>query len=125
MRAFIRGFAIILILGMLAGVIYERVGKQRDQERLPRMGQAVDIGGRSLNIYCSGSGSPSVILDSGGSAPGYSNKPIQKLISNEAPTCWFDRSGLLWSGAHPIAQTTGTIEGDLPSVVRVRDHVPP
>src|SRR5260370_17356100 len=125
MRAFIRGFAIILILGMLAGVIYERVGKQRDQERLPRMGQAVDIGGRSLNIYCSGSGSPSVILDTGGSAPGYSNMPLQKLISNETRTGWFDRAGLGWTDPTPVAQTRATIAPDLHDLLPPPNTPPP
>src|SRR5260370_22900572 len=125
MRAFIRGFAIILILGMLAGVIYERVGKQRDEERLLSMGQAVDIGGRWLNIYCSGSGSPSVILDTGGSAPDYSNMPLQKLISNETRACWFHRAGLGWSDPSPVAQTSATIAADLHELLRVAKIAPP
>ena len=121
----IRAFAIVLILGVLAGLIYERVGKERDQQRLPRVGQAVDIGGRSLNIYCSGSGSPSVILDTGGSAPGYSNMPLQKLISNETRTCWFDRAGLGWSDPSPVAQTSATIAADLHELLRVTKIAPP
>ena len=125
MRAIIRGFAIIFTLGVLAGVIYERVGKQRDQQRLPRTGQAVDIGGRSLNIYCSGSGSPSVILDTGGSAPGYSNMPLQKLISNDTRTCWFDRAGLGWSDPSPVVQTSAAIAADLHELLRVAKVAPP
>ncbi len=125
MRSVIRGLAIIFVLGVLAGVIYERVGKQRDQQRLSRIGRAVDIGGRSLNIYCSGSGSPSVILDSGGSAPGYSNMPLQKLFSNETRTCWFDRAGLGWSDPSPVAQTSATIAADLHELLRVAKIAPP
>src|SRR5579862_4232525 len=125
MRAMTRGFAIIFTLGVLAGVIYERVGKQRDQQRLPRTGQAVDIGGRSLNIYCSGSGSPPVILDTGGSAPGYSNMPLQKLISKETRTCWFDRAGLGWSDPSPVAQTSAAIAADLHALLRAAKMEPP
>jgi pimeloyl-ACP methyl ester carboxylesterase len=112
-RVLIRGIAVVLIVGLLGGTIYERLGKQRDQERLPRVGQAVDIGGRSLNIYCSGIGSPSVILDTGGSAPGYSNIPFQKLISKLTRTCWFDRAGLGWSDPSPVPQTSASIAADL------------
>lgn len=74
---------LILTLAVVAGMLYEKVSEKRDQERVPRVGRSVDIGGRSLNIYCSGEGSPSVILDTGGSAPGYSNLPLQALISKE------------------------------------------
>jgi hypothetical protein len=125
MRVFVRGFVVILILGLLAGAIYERVGKQRDQEQLPRVGQAVDIGGRSLNIYCSGSGSPSVILDTGGSAPGYSNMPLQRLIAKETRACWFDRAGLGWSDPSPVTQTSAAIAADLHELLRAVKMDPP
>jgi len=114
----------MVVLGVLAGGIYEQVGKRGDRERLPRIGQAVDIGGRSLNIYCSGNGSPAVILDSGGSAPGYSNMPLQKLLANETRTCWFDRAGLGWSDSSPVAQTSATIAADLHELLRVAKIAP-
>ena len=125
MRVFLRCLGIILIFGLLAGVLYERTGRQKDQEQLPRVGQAVDIGGRSLNIYCSGSGSPPVILDTGGSAPGYSNLPLQKLISKETRTCWFDRAGLGWSDPSPVTQTSAAIASDLHALLHAAKMEPP
>ena len=56
MRTILKRVALILTLGVVAGMIYEKVGENRDQERFPRVGRAVDIGGRTLNIYCSGEG---------------------------------------------------------------------
>ena len=54
---------ILLLLALLLGFTYEQVGRGRDARQLPpRVGQAVDIGGRSLNLYCSGQGTPTVIL---------------------------------------------------------------
>ena len=125
MRVLMRGMIVILLLGLLAGAVYERVGRKRDQEALPRVGQAVDVGGRSLNIYCSGSGSPSVILDTGGSAPGFSNMPLQKLISKDTRTCWFDRAGLGWSDPSPVIQTSGSIASDLHKLLRAARIDPP
>jgi hypothetical protein len=58
---------------VLAGITYEQIGERRDRTRFPQVGRSVDIGGHSLNIYCSGSGGPAVILGSGGSAPGCEN----------------------------------------------------
>jgi hypothetical protein len=66
----IAGFALVLLLAaVMAGIGYEQVGRVRDRERLPRIGRAVDIGGRTLNIDCAGNGSAAVILESAGSFP--------------------------------------------------------
>ena len=66
-------FLTLVVLALLAGFTYEQVGRARDASQLPpRIGQAVDIGGRTLNIYCSGQGTPTVILETGGNSPGYS-----------------------------------------------------
>jgi len=125
MRSALKKLAIIFVLLVLAGGIYERVGTQRDQQRLTRIGQAVDIGGRSLNINCSGSGSPAVILDSGGSAPGYSNMPLQKLFAKDTRTCWFDRAGLGWSDPSPVTQTSAAIAADLHALLQAAKIAPP
>jgi hypothetical protein len=95
-RAFIL-FVSALMFVVVAGIVFEWVGARRDKELFPRVGFPVDIGGRSLNIYCSGQGTPTVILDTGGSSPGYQNLPLQALVSKETRTCWFDRAGLGWS----------------------------
>jgi pimeloyl-ACP methyl ester carboxylesterase len=125
MRTILKRVALILTLGVVAGMIYEKVGEKRDQERFPRVGRAVDIGGRSLNIYCSGEGRPSVILDTGGSAPGYSNLPLQELISKETRACWFDRAGLGWSDPSPVTQTSAAIAADLHALLRAATIEPP
>ena len=125
MRKIATSFAVILLLAAIAGAIYERIGQTRDTSRLPRIGQAVNIGGRSLNIYCSGTGSPTVILDSGGSAPGFSNMPLQRLISKETRTCWFDRAGLGWSDPSPVPQTSAAIAADLHALLQAAHIDPP
>ena len=55
---------------ILAGIAYEQIGERRGRTLLPQIGRSVNLGGRSLNIFCSGEGGPAVILDTGGSSPG-------------------------------------------------------
>ena len=125
MRAFLKRLTLALIVGLIAGTVYERVCEQWDKERFPRVGRAIDIGGRALNIYCSGKGNPAVILDSGGSAPGYSNLPLQELISKETRACWFDRAGLGWSDPSPATQTSAAIAADLHALLHAAKIAPP
>ncbi len=117
--------AIVLPVPLALGVIYERAGGRRDQAKLPRVGRAVDVGGRALNISCLGEGAPAVILDAGGSAPGFSNLPLQRLISSETKTCWFDRAGLGWSDPSSALQTSGAIASDLHNLLRGAGIAPP
>jgi pimeloyl-ACP methyl ester carboxylesterase len=85
----------------------------------------VDIGARSLNIYCSGEGNPAVILDTGGSAPGYENLILQRRIAEFAQACWFDRAGLGWSDPSPIEQTSAAIADDLHALLHAAGVPPP
>src|SRR2546425_12220841 len=57
----VAGFCLI---GLIAGRTYEIVGERRDKQRLAQIGRSVDIGDRSLNIFCTGTGDPPVILES-------------------------------------------------------------
>jgi pimeloyl-ACP methyl ester carboxylesterase len=106
-------FLLLLVSIVLAGIFYEKIGESRDRKKFPQVGHSVNIGGRSLNIYCSGEGAPAVIMDTGGSAPGYENLLLQKQVAQFTRACWFDRAGLGWSDPSPIEQTSAAIADDL------------
>jgi len=59
----------IFVIGLLTGLLYEQAQRALDREHFPQVGRSVDIGGRMLNIYCSGEGQPAVILESGANWP--------------------------------------------------------
>lgn len=86
----------IVLIGVIAGRTYEVVGERRDKERLPQIGRSIDIGGRNLNIFCTGAGAPPVILESAG-GPGYFWMEIQPEIAKFTTACWYDRAGEGWS----------------------------
>jgi pimeloyl-ACP methyl ester carboxylesterase len=115
----------LLLLALLAGFTYEQIGRNRDINRLPqRMGQAVDIGGRRLNLYCSGEGSPTVILETGGNGPGYEWRSVQTKVANFTRACWYDRAGVGWSDPPQGPRTSATVVSDLHEVLG-RAAVPP
>src|SRR5262245_65576021 len=59
------GFVAVLLVAVALGAIYQRAMFARDAERFPMPGQLVDVGGRRLHLYCTGSGSPTVVLENG------------------------------------------------------------
>jgi len=115
----------LLVLAFLVGFTYEQVGRARDASQLPpRVGQAVDIGGRTLNLYCSGQGTPTVILEPGGNSPGYAQLWLQSKMAAFTRTCWYDRAGVGWSDPPSSPRTSASIVSDLHQALQ-RAGVPP
>jgi pimeloyl-ACP methyl ester carboxylesterase len=69
-------------------------------------GQLVDAGGFRLNLYCMGSGSPTVIFDSGWGdwAPAWSK--VQPEIAKWTRACSYDRAGAGFSDPGPMPRTS-------------------
>jgi pimeloyl-ACP methyl ester carboxylesterase len=110
---------------LLAGFTYEQIGRSQDASRLPpRIGRAVDVGGRTLNLYCSGDGSPAVIFETGGNSPGYEWTAVQTSIAGFTRACWYDRAGVGWSDPPPSPRTSVSVASDLHEILR-RASVPP
>ncbi|MGO8796734.1 MAG: alpha/beta fold hydrolase [Candidatus Sulfotelmatobacter sp.] len=116
----------LLLLALAGGFTYEQVGQARDARQLPpRVGQAVDVGGRTLNLYCSGQGTPTVILETGGNSPGYEWMPLQSKMASFSRTCWYDRAGVGWSDPPSSPRTSATIVGDLHQALQRAGILPP
>lgn len=78
-----------------------------------RPGQLVEADGATLNLYCTGSGSPTVVLDAGHQdwAPAWA--VIQPEIAKWTRVCSFDRPGYGFSPTGPIPRTSERIATEL------------
>ena len=124
-----RKLALQIGLGLLilipAGVIFEKIGQRRDLHRYPQIGTSVDIGGRTLNIYCSGEGTPTVIFQTFGHASGYSWIGIQPEVAKFTRACWYDRAGYGWSEPGPMPATYQSVASDLHALLQAAAVPPP
>lgn len=119
-------FLTVLLLALLGGFTYEQVGRASDVHQLPpRVGQAVDIGGRTLNLYCSGQGTPTVILEQGGNSPGYESVVQQAKMAAFTRACWYDRAGVGWSDPPSSPRTSASIVNDLHEALQRAGVLPP
>jgi pimeloyl-ACP methyl ester carboxylesterase len=80
-------------------------------------GQLVSVEGFRLNLYCMGSGSPTVIFDSGFEdwAPAWSI--VQPQIAKWTRACSYDRAGAGFSDAGPMPRTSVRIAEELHSAL--------
>jgi pimeloyl-ACP methyl ester carboxylesterase len=78
-----------------------------------RPGQLVAVRGFRLNLYCMGSGSPTVVFDSGWEdwAPAWST--VQPQIAKWTRACSYDRAGAGFSDPGPMPRTSMRITGEL------------
>lgn len=84
---------------------------------------AFDIGGRSLYILCMGTGSPTILLESGwGTNYGYWSK-VMLEISKTTRVCAYDRAGMGQSDPAPAPRTARDLMMDLHALL-TEAHVP-
>ncbi len=121
----IKPYAFGSVLLVAAGFSYERFGEWRDHQRFPQVGRSVDIGGRSLNLYCAGFGSPAVVMDSGAGGPGYGWKLVETGVAKLTRACWYDRAGYGWSDPAPRARSAADIARDLHQLLHAAGIPPP
>lgn len=120
----LRSLLFFMALALVAGIVYEQIGRRRDRTRIPQIGRSVDIGGRSLNIFCSGTGGPPVVFESGGAGPGLGWESLQIEVAKFTQACWYDRAGEGWSDPGPFPRTSVAISNDLHELLK-RAGVPP
>ena len=119
-----KSLTVLIALVLVAGIVYEQIGRRRDRARFPQIGRSVDVGGRTLNIFCSGAGAPPVIFESGGPGPGLEWEPFQPEVAKFTQACWYDRAGEGWSDPGPFPRTSNAIAKDLHELLK-RAGVPP
>ncbi len=90
-----------------------------------RPGQLVDIGGRRLNLHCSGAGPVTVIFDSPSGEPGLSWFKVQPRIAQRTRACLYDRAGLGFSDPSPRPGTVGNAADDLHALLGAAGIAPP
>ena len=76
-------------------------------------GQLVSVNGFRLNLYCMGSGSPTVVFDSGWEdwAPAWST--VQPEVAKWTRVCSYDRAGAGFSDPGPMPRTSVRIAEEL------------
>ena len=100
------GFGGLLAIAALGGATYQWTATRRDLARTPAPGRLVDIGGHRLHIWCSGSGTPSVILETGLGGSSADWGFVQPEVAGFTQVCSYDRAGMGYSDPGPSPRTT-------------------
>lgn len=94
-------------------------------EAYGRPQQLVDIGGRRLNRYCLGHGSPTVILVGGLGASTFTWRKVHADLARTTRVCAYDRAGYGFSDPGPLPRDTRHLADDLAALIRAAPLRPP
>lgn len=127
LRSRSRRWLLYPVLAMLAlasvGGGYETVGEAADATAYPMAGQLIDVGGHRLHLHCTGSGSPTVVLEPGGGEMSSNLGWITPAVARDTRVCVYDRAGRGWSEPADTPQDGTQIATDLHTLLQ-RGHVP-
>lgn len=105
---------IFSIIGLaLIGAIYEPIAEAADAKAYPPPGQLVDVGGYRLHINCTGTGSPTVVIEAGLGDWSTGWGFVQLEVAKTTRVCTYDRAGWGWSDAGPLPRDAAQFAKEL------------
>jgi pimeloyl-ACP methyl ester carboxylesterase len=87
----------IVVFVLLLGATYQGVATALERREFARPGGLVSVGDHQLHIYCTGKGTPTVVLEAPAAGLSAAWADVQRQLSGEARVCSYDRAGLGWS----------------------------
>jgi len=116
---------VAIVLLIAAGMLFQTIGLKRDRSRFPAPGRLIDVGGHNLHLHELGSGSPTVVLESGISASSLSWRTVQTEVAKFTHVCSYDRAGLGWSDLCDRACTPASLAKQLHALLHNAKIPPP
>ena len=113
---------VVLALASIAGG-YETMRESIDAAAYPPPGQLIDVGGHRLHLNCTGSGSPTVVLEPGLGEVSPAMAWIAPAVAPDTRVCVYDRAGRGWSDPADGPQDAAQTAADLHTLLD-RGHIP-
>jgi pimeloyl-ACP methyl ester carboxylesterase len=107
------GFAALLVIVLMITLVAGAKARSDLKAKYPPPGVLVDIGGYRLHLFCEGTGSPTVVMESGSGDSSLDWELIRPEITQITRTCVYDRAGLGWSDLSPRPRTAESIMEEL------------
>jgi pimeloyl-ACP methyl ester carboxylesterase len=111
----------VLVLAAVGGA-YQTVAAAVDRANAAMPGQLIDVGGHRLYLHCTGSGSPTVVLESGAGESSAYWGWIAPAVARDTRVCVYDRAGRGFSEPAPSPQDGTGAATDLHTLLD-RAHV--
>jgi pimeloyl-ACP methyl ester carboxylesterase len=116
-------FGVLALMAVGGGL--ETILEAVDRGAHPMTGQLVDVGGHRLHINCTGSGSPTVVLESGAAEASFYWGRIAPAVAGTTKVCVYDRAGRGFSEAAAGPQDGVAVGNDLHALLAASGNAGP
>lgn len=118
-RKVLAGLAAALAALGAASTTYQRLAERRDARWFPPPGELVDIGGRRLHVFRSGTSGPAVIVLPSLSTPADEWVRVQRALAERTDTTLIlvDRGGVGWSDPAPWPRTISAMADEVDALI--------
>lgn len=113
-RLNLTGFLLFLFITLIAaGALFQTIAEYFDARRFAPEGRLYSLDGYALHLYCTGSGSPTIVLESDLTYPSQQWYLVQRELSSQTQVCSYDRAGMGWSAPSPYPRKGEQIAQEL------------
>jgi pimeloyl-ACP methyl ester carboxylesterase len=113
--------ALLAVASVGGGV--ETVLEAYDASHYPMAGQLIDVDGHRMHLRCTGTGSPTVVLEPGAGDMASTMAWIAPAVARDTRVCVYDRPGRGWSDPVDTPQDGTRVADDLHTLLH-NAHVP-
>jgi len=89
--------AVLCVLLVLTLSLWNLAATKWRHAHNPVLGNFYSIDGRLMHLYCSGAGSPTIVIEAGASANSLGWQGVQPQLAKLTRVCTYDRAGHGWS----------------------------
>ena len=109
----------VLVCAFLAGsTIYNAAALRYYRAIYSPSGKIYSVNGHDMHLYCTGAGSPTIILDAGLGDDSLAWAKVQPELSKTTRVCSYDRAGMGWSTPGPDPRDADTIASELHALLQ-------
>lgn len=121
------GLGLLLLLVVLggAGALWNALAIRHHRDAYPPPGKLYAVSGHLMHLYCSGEGSPTIVLESGLGEDFTVWAKVQPALSRTTRVCSYDRAGFGWSESQPGMRDSNAIADQLHALLRAAGMVEP
>jgi pimeloyl-ACP methyl ester carboxylesterase len=106
------GSGFVHLLAVITAIIFSLPASAENATPNPP-GRLVDLGGHKLHVFCSGHGSPTVVVETGLGDFSFDWTLVQTRVAGFTHICTYDRAGYAWSDPGPKPRTFAQINLEL------------